>query len=172
VGAAIRITEFLVFCLPFLRLLAIVGAVAAASVYLFRARSVRKWLRICMRITGGILVVPLALGVLVLLGMVACTSRPRVLVSPDSRHIAEYSYMAGFLGRDATYVSVRKKWSLLRHDAYSYAGPSDWSGTEVRWLDNEHLLIRYSEDQRGHPQHCNGKAADILVQCVADPQKY
>jgi hypothetical protein len=53
VGAAIRITEFVVFCLPFIRLLVVLGAVAAATVYLFRARSLRKWLTICMRIAGG-----------------------------------------------------------------------------------------------------------------------
>lgn len=162
----IRITEFLVFCLPFIRLLAILGTVAAATVYLLRARSVRKSLRVCMRIIGGILVLPLALCALLLLMMIACTSRPRVLVSPDSQHIAEYSYEAGFLGRDSTFVSVRRKWSLLRDNAYWYAGPSDWSRTEVRWLDNEHLLIRYAEDGEGRSQHCTGKAAGVLVQCI------
>jgi hypothetical protein len=171
VAAAIRITELLVFCLPFIKLLAVLGTVGTATVYLFRGRSVRRWLRISMRITGGILVVPLALCVVMLLMMVACTSRPRIVVSPDSRHIAEYSYEAGFLGRDSTFVSVRSKWSLLRHDAYWYAGPSDWSGTEVRWLDNEHLLIRYTEDREGRPQHCSSKAVDVLVQCVADTPK-
>jgi hypothetical protein len=171
VSTAIRSTEFLVFCLPFIRLLVVLGIVGAATIYLFRARSVRKWLRICMRITGGILVVPLALSVVMLLMMVACSSRPQVLVSPDSQHIAEYSYEAGFLGRDSTFVSVRRKWSLLPRDVYWYDGPSDWSGTEVRWLDNQHLLIRYTEDQRGHSQHCSRKAADVLVQCIADPPK-
>jgi hypothetical protein len=35
--------------------------------------------------------------VLLLLMMIACTSRPRILVSPDSQPVAEYSYEAGFL---------------------------------------------------------------------------
>jgi hypothetical protein len=171
VNTEIRITELLVFCLPFVRLLVILAAFSAAIRYLFRARSVRKWLRVCMRLAGGILILPLALCLLMMLVMVACVSRPRVLVSPDSRHVAEYSYEAGFLGRDLTVVSVRRNWSLLGDDAYRYAGPSDWSGTEVRWLNNEHLLIRYTEDMRGHFQRCINSAGSVLVECIADPPK-
>jgi hypothetical protein len=154
-------------------MLLIIAAVAAATFYLFRGRSVRKWLRVCMRITGGILVLPLAICVLMLLGMAASASRPRILVSPDSQHIAEFTYQAGFLGRDFTLVSVRRKWSLVRHNAYRYAGPSDWSGTEVRWVDNEHLLIRYTEDSEGRSQVCSSKAEDVFVQCIAEaPKRY
>ena len=73
------------------------------------------------------------------------------------------------MGRDSTFVSVRGKWSLLPVNAYWYAGPNDWSTTEVRWLDNEHLLIRYPKDDRDHPQHCyNNNVAGILVLCVAE----
>jgi hypothetical protein len=109
---------------------------------------------------------------LLLMAMAACTSRPRVLVSPDSTHIAEYSYEAGFLGRDSTYVSVRREWSLLPVNAYWYAGPNDWSGTEVRWLDNEHLLIRYQKDDADRPQHCTeNNIAGIFVRCVAESRR-
>lgn len=167
----ISVTEYVVLCLPFIRVLAILGILASAIVYLFRARSVRTWLKLCMRISGGILILPLFVCVLLLLAMVACSSRPRILVSPDSQHVAEYSYEAGFLGRDYTFVSVRRNWSLIRSDVYRYAGPSDWSGTEVRWIDNEHLLIRYTQDGRDHFQQCGREAAGILVQCVADPAK-
>lgn len=152
-------------------MLAILGILAYAIVYLFRARSVRTWLRLCMRISGGILILPLFVCVLLLVTMVACSSRPRILVSPDSRHVAEYSYDAGFLGRDYTFVSVRRKWSLIRSDVYRYAGPSDWSGTEVRWIDNEHLLIRYTQDGEDRFQQCSREAAGILVLCIADPSK-
>ena len=126
-----------------------------------------------MHIGGGILVLPLVLCILLLVAMTACTSRPRIIVSPDSEHIAEYSYEAEFLGRDSTFVSVRRKWSLLPVNAYSYAGPSDWSSTEVRWLDNEHLLIRYQQDDRDHPQHCrnNNNVAGIFVRCVAESRR-
>ena len=94
----IRITEFVVFCLPFLKILVVLGILVPTTVYLFRARSMRRWLRVCMRVGGGILVLPLVPCTLLLVAMAACTSRPRIIVSPDSNHITEYSYQAGFLG--------------------------------------------------------------------------
>jgi uncharacterized membrane protein (UPF0182 family) len=172
VSPAVRVTEFVVFCLPFIKILVVIGILVAATIYLLRARPIRRWVRVCMRIGGGILVLPLVICMALLVAMAACTSRPQIIVSPDSMHIAAYSYEAGFLGRDSTFVSVRKKWSLLPVDAYSYAGPSDWSSTEVRWLDNEHLLIRYQKDDRDRPQHCrNDNVAGIFVQCVAESRK-
>src|ERR1700690_2221257 len=65
----------------------------------FRVRLIRHWARLCTRIAGALLVLPLVAALLLLLSMVACNTRPRILVSPDSRHVAEYSYEAGFLGR-------------------------------------------------------------------------
>jgi hypothetical protein len=109
----IKITELLVFCLPFIKVLAVVVVITAATVYLFRARVARRWVRVCTRVAGAVLVLPLIVVALLLLTMVACESRPRILVSPDSQHIAEYSYQAGFLGRDSTSVTIRKKWSIL-----------------------------------------------------------
>ena len=141
----IRITEFVVFCLPFLKILVVLGTLVAATAYLFRARSMRGWLRVCVRVGGGILLLPLALCMLVLVSMAACTSRPRIIVSPDSNHIAEYTYQAGFLGRDSTFVSVRKKWSVFPVRAYSYAGPSDWSSTEVRGDVTGKICTRWNE---------------------------
>jgi hypothetical protein len=168
VSFAITATEFIVYCLQFLKVLIVIGILAVATVCLFRARSIRRWLRVCMRISGAILVLPLGFCVLFLIVMAACVRQPRIIISPDSQHVAEYSYMAGFLGRDVTSVNVRKKWSLIRSNAYTYAGPSDWSSTQVRWLDNERLLIRYSQDERDHPQRCNnGKLAGVFVQCEA-----
>jgi hypothetical protein len=81
VNPAIRITEFFVFCLPFIKILAVLGILVAAIVYLFRARSVRRWLRVCMHVGGGILVLPLVLCILLLVAMAACTSRPRNCVA-------------------------------------------------------------------------------------------
>lgn len=100
--------------------------------------------------------------------MAACSSsRPRILISPDGKHIAEYEYNAGFLGRDFTSVDVRGKWSIFPSEAYRYSGPSDWSGTQVLWLDDRHLQIRYVEDRQGRLQHCYNEAAGITVQCLA-----
>lgn len=158
--------------MPFLKVLAVLGILVIGTVYLFRARSMRRWLRVCMRVGGGVLVLPLAFCVLFLIAMAACSTRPRIILSPDSRHIAEYRYQAGFLGRDSTFVSVRRKWSVLAVEAYRYAGPSDWSGTEVRWLDNEHLLIRYSREGGDHPLHCDNRIiAGVFVECVAEPSR-
>jgi hypothetical protein len=162
----IKTTELLVFCLPFIKLLVIIGVIAAAVVYLFRVSVGRQWLRISTRIVGALLVLPLVAALLLLLLMVACDTRPRVLVSPDSQHVAEYSYEAGFLGRDSTSVTVRKKWSVFPDVAYQYAGPSDWTSTEVRWLSNERLLVRYSGDGEGRFQECKAEAAGIVVQCI------
>jgi hypothetical protein len=139
----IRLTELLIFCVPFVKLLLVLLAIVLATKYLFTARSRRRWITVGMRLGGSVMILPLALGVLLFALMAGCSSRPRVLVSPDARHVAEYSYKAGLLGRDATSVMVRKKWSILPQEAYSYFGPSDWSDTEVRWIDNNRLLIRY-----------------------------
>jgi len=162
----IKTTEFLVFCLPFIKLLVIIGVTTAAVFYLFRVRFIRLWVRLCTRIAGALLVLPLVAALLLLLLMVACNTRPRVLVSPDSHHVAEYRYDAGFQGRDSTSVTVRKNWSIFPDVAYQYAGPSDWTDTEVRWLNNEQLLVRYRSDGEGRFQQCQTGAAGIVVQCV------
>jgi hypothetical protein len=158
--------------MPFLKILVILGILFVAMRYLFRARVMHRWLRVCMRVGGGILVLPLALCLLLLITMAACSTRPRVIVSPDSQYIAEYSYEVGFLGRDSTFVRIRRKWSVLPVYAYWYVGPSDWSSTEVRWLDNEHLLIRYMQDDRDRMQHCTStNIAGVFVRCVAESQR-
>ncbi len=162
----IKTTELLVLCLPFIKLLVIIGVMAAGVFYLFRVRLIRLWVRLCTRIAGALLLLPLVAALLLLLSMVAYNARPRVIVSPDSRHVAEYSYEAGFLGRDSTFVTVRKRWSIFPDVVYQYAGPSDWTGTEVRWLSNEQLLVRYRPDGEGRFQQCQTGAAGIVVQCV------
>jgi hypothetical protein len=81
--------------------------------------------------------------------------------------VAEYSYEAGFLGRDSTFVTVRKRWGIFPDVVYQYAGPSDWTDTDVRWLNNEQLLVRYRPDGEGRFQQCQTGAAGIVVQCVA-----
>ena len=162
----IKLSELLVFCVPFIKVLIIIGVIAAAVFYSFRVRFSRGWATICTRVGGAILLLPLVAALLLLLLMVACNTRPRVLVSPDQQHVAEYFYQAGFLGRDSTLVTVRKKWSIIPDVAYQYAGPSDWTGTEVRWLSNKQLLVQYSADEAGSFQRCAPLAAGVLVQCV------
>ena len=162
----IKTTELMVYCLPFLIAFAVVVLIAATIRYLLRVRFVnRQWLTICMRVAGSILLLPLILALLLLILMVGCSSRPRIAVSPDSQHVAAYSYEAGFLGRDLTFVTVRRRWSIRPDVAYQYAGPSDWTATEVRWLDNQRLMIRYHPDREGRFQECRTEAGGITVQC-------
>jgi hypothetical protein len=167
----IKLTELLVFCMPFIKLLLVLLAIVLATRYLFTARSRRRWITVGMRLGGSVMILPLVLGVLLFASMASCSSRPRVLISPDARHVAEYKYEAGFLGRDATYVMVRKKWSILPDEAYGYLGPSDWSLTEVSWIDNSRLRIRYYPDTQSRYQVCNARAAGVVVECVRVDQK-
>jgi hypothetical protein len=162
----IRATELLIFCLPFIIALALIGIVGVATTALFRAQIARFWLKVCIRAVGSVLEVPLILAMMLILLMGACASRPRIIVSPDSQHVARYSYLAGFLGRDVTFVSVRKRWSLLSDDVYEDIGPSDWEATDVHWLNNHQLIIRYQPDPDGHHQECKREGAGIDVLCV------
>jgi len=87
-----------------------------------------------------------------------------IFESPDSQHIAEYTYNPGFLGRDSTFVVLGKRWSVQSETVYEYEGPSDWKGTEVRWLSKDRLLIRYYPDQTRF-QQCKAEAEGVSVQC-------
>ncbi|MBZ5681321.1 MAG: hypothetical protein LAO24_14570 [Acidobacteriia bacterium] len=162
----IRITELLIFCLPFVTVLAVLGVVTALMVWLFRAHGRTPLLKVCIRAAGTVLVLPLTLALMFLLLMGACTSRPRIIVSPDFQHVARYEYQVGFLSRDTTFVFVRKKWSIRSEQVYEYIGPSDWKDTDVRWLDNHRLMIRYHPNQAGGHQECKTEGAGIDVLCV------
>ena len=164
-SSVIKTTELLIFYLPVFGILALVFAIAVAMAYVFRTRFARRWLMISMRAAGAILVLPLVLALLLLLLAIGCRSRPRVFVSPDTQHIAEYTYLVGFLGRDVTSVTVRKKWSIHRELVYQYDGPSDWTDNDVGWVDNGRLIVRYTLDQT-HFQQCKTEAAGVTVQCA------
>lgn len=164
---AIEFTKFLAIWLPFVALGALALFLGAGAVFLLRVRlAKRKSVRFCTRLTGAFLLLPTTVAFLLLIGMAACTSRPRIFVSPDSSYIAEYRYDAGFLGRDSTLITVRKRWGLSEHTVYEYEGPSDWAGTEVRWLGNNRLLVAYHPDPHRF-QECKAAVATITVQCVA-----
>jgi hypothetical protein len=148
------------------RFLVIVAVFAVVIIYLLRGRFThRKWLKISTRIIGGLLILPTFVALALLTLMLACTPRPRIIRSPDLKHVAAYSYFAGFLGRDSSLVTVRSKWSIFPEAVYEYAGPSDWEGTEVHWLPNDQLMIRYHADPL-RIQHCRTQGAGVKVQCV------
>jgi len=162
----LRTVDLLAFYLPLLEVAAAMAIIAAGTAYLFRVGFVRhRWLTICMRLAGAVVVVLLVLASILLVSLAACMSRPRMFVSPDGKHVADYTYNAGFLGRDSTVVSVRNKWGIRRKLVYQYSGPSDWTGTEVRWLSNDRLSVRYYVDQSRF-QECRAAAAGIVVECI------
>ena len=169
-GLAIKITEVLVIYLPLVRILVIVSVAVAATVYLFRIRFPRhKWLTICARLLASALCMFLVLAfilTMLFLAFIGGVSGPRATVSPDSKHIAYHYYQAGFLSRDITSVLVGKRWDIHPEAVYEYAGPSDWTDTQVNWLGNNRLVIRYFLDNDSRLQQCTTAAAGILVQCV------
>ena len=57
----IKATELLVFCLPLIKLLIVIRVIAAAVISMLRARFIQQWLRVCTRIAGALLVLPLLL---------------------------------------------------------------------------------------------------------------
>jgi hypothetical protein len=164
---AIEFTEFLAVWWPFATLTALALVLGTGAVFLLRVPlAKRNWVKFCTRLTGVFLVLPTTAAFLLLIGMSACASRPRIFVSPDSSYIAEYRYDAGFLGRDSTLVTVRKRWAFSEHTVYEYEGPSNWAGTEVRWLGNNRLLVEYHPDPHRF-QECKTAVATITVRCVA-----
>ena len=161
--SAIKITEFIAFYSPLVVDLVLSAVLAATAFCLLRTHFPnRRWLAASLRLAGALLILPLILLVLRLGGY---RSRPRLFVSPDSQHVAEYTYESGFLGRDVTIVAVRRKRSIRPEEAYVYEGPSDWRDTQVHWLNNEQLVIQYASDA-SRLQNCKAAAAGVSVQCV------
>jgi hypothetical protein len=150
--------EFLAFYWPVILLMGVI----ALGIFLFRVRIAhRRVLTACIRLIGAALVLPSIL----LISLNRMENSPtRVFVSPDSLHIAYYKYQKGFLGRDLTVVTVGKNSGMLTDRVYEHDGPSDWSKTEVRWLNNDQLLIRYDPDPDRF-QQCKPEAEGVQVQC-------
>jgi hypothetical protein len=164
VAPSIEFTERIVLYSALLGNLVLAGIIGVSAFYLVRIRLAnRRWLTACLRSCGALLVLVLAFPLLWMVGDFGY--KPKVFVSPDSQHIAAYTYEAGFLGRDMTVVTVRGKWSIWREEAYVYEGPSDWGDTEVHWVDDKRLAIRYFSDATRF-QKCKAKVAGVTVDCV------
>lgn len=145
-------------------ILIIIGLASLAIILLCTGKVQRIWAVVAARVAGVFLLLPICLLSLFLIAFVGCNERPRLIVSPDRRHVAEYSFDAGFLGRDATNVIVRKSWAITSQSAFSYFGPSGWDEADVKWIDNNHLRIRYYPDPE-RSQDCSTSAAGIVVVC-------
>jgi hypothetical protein len=165
---AVKITELWVIYLPAAVLLAGGGFGGVATAYLFKVRIPRhRWITVFARvIAGGLtLLLLVAFGfALLMLWVTGGGPRTRAYVSPDSKHIAYYWYTEGWLGRDTADVYVGGIWHRPGW-AYSHGGGSDFADTDVIWLSNDDLLVRYSVQEDG-PQYCNSPAAGIRVRCV------
>jgi hypothetical protein len=152
--------------MPVLAFCVLAVVLAGSMLLLVRKRFVyREWLTIGIRIMGTLLILPLIAATLIAV-LLAFRSRPKVFISRDGQHVAAYSYQPGFLGRDVTTVTVRNRWGLFTSEAYSCLGASEWTQTAVRWLDDDHIEIRYFSDQQ-HFQKCKPQADGIEVSCVA-----
>jgi hypothetical protein len=160
----LRAIGFLASWLPLVKWAALFLGMALATVYLFRVQFTGwKWLDVCARAVGVLFVVPTMITLMLL--VTAWPVRPQICVSPDSRHTAEYTYAAGFLGRDTTVVRIRSEWSIWPETAYAYEGPSNWTATGVRWLNSNTLLIEYYPDPTRF-QECKTRVAGVIVRCV------
>jgi hypothetical protein len=160
-----QFTENVIAAIPKAKNVGIAILFLVVTVFLLAYRIRRNWLRITLRVVGVFLVVPTVLSCLIAGCSLADTNRPRVVISPDGSRVADYTYEAGFLGRDFSGVTVRLSKSIHPEEAYFYFGPSEWEGTTVRWLDNRNLEIGYHPDRDGRTQQCNPQAAGVEIHC-------
>ena len=165
----------------------LVALVLAVFIALFvlagRLRS--WWLRWPAR-SGAVVGVALSALALVLLGFneYSCTARAPLAYSPDGKHVAIltwglhdaaspacliYRGMAGgwLLGLDIASVNVRNRWIPYANTAYSGPGWSDYpevrdTDPQIRWIDNNHLLIRYHD---AYGQKCGHDRSGVEVIC-------
>jgi hypothetical protein len=154
---------------PFVVLL--IGAALAGSFFV-APQVKRRSIRIPVRITAslGMLLSFLFLA-LFTVGTYACEARSPSAYSPDGKHVAVLTWgLQGALGFDLADVRVRHRWSPIAKVAYFGPGDSENGGDpQVRWLDNQHLLIRYHDygygPGTGYEQSCVSHVLDIDVKC-------
>jgi hypothetical protein len=152
-------------------------AFAMAGAFLLGRRVTNKVVRIPVRVTAsaGMLCSSLLLALLIF-DLYSCTGRVPAIYSPDGKHVAIVTYgLQGALGLDIAAVSVRSRWSP--HARSVYTGAGDWGAPfgrrndpEVRWIDNDHLMIRYRDYGRGYQQDCQQRVGDIQITCVRLPR--
>jgi len=168
-----ELEDVLFWCIP------IVVAAIGILGWRISKRAQRKWLRYSTR------AVPVFLWsvslLLVLFGFVLNRldegwKSSENYPSPDGHHVARLSFITpGALGEDMVMVHVRKNWFHAWEKVYEEPGTKDASGqdAEVRWLDNQHLLIRYPKIMISTPdgrhrlkeERCEQNAAGVLIVC-------
>jgi hypothetical protein len=108
-----------------------------------------------------------------LLAMYSCTARGPIAYSPDGKHVAVVTWAIGPLvvNDDIATVKVRRRNSFFATKVFSgpgYSGLPD--DLQVRWIDNDHLLIRYDKWFGYDYNHaCTPHAFGIEVTCEPRP---
>ncbi len=170
-SAGIDISELWIPAIAFL------SAMAMAGIFLLSRRIGKKWFRIPVRITAsaGMLLSLLFLALLIFT-LYSCTGRVPGIHSPDGKYVAVVTFgLQGALGLDIADVSVRDWWSP--HGKSVYTGPGYWGAPfgrkndpEVRWIDNNHLMIRYHDYGTDYVQTCEQHVGNIQITCVRLPR--
>lgn len=144
------------------------------TLFFVASRSAKRrwspWLRRFVQVgatVGGVLSVILLAGFL--LAMYSCTAPGPIAYSPNGKHVAVVTWAVGPLvvNDDIATVKVRHRGSLFAAKVFSGPGYSDLpEDLQVRWIDNDHLLIRYDKWFGYDYSHaCTPHAFDIEVTC-------
>lgn len=110
-------------------------------VFVIAKRLSRRWLRWDVRAGAS---AGMVLTVLVLTLDYSCTARAPRSYSPDGRHVVVVSWKRTPLDDNlvAATIKVRHRYSPFAKTVYSGSGL--WADEpRVRWIDNNHLLVRY-----------------------------
>ena len=134
--------------------------------FVIAGRLSRRWLRWPVR--GGASA-GMILTLLVLAVDYSCTARAPQTFSPYGRHVAVRSWGRHAPGEPGfATVKVRHRYSPFAKSAYSGPGvPELWSGDpQVRWIDNNHLLVQYVDWGTGEgEQICAPHALGVEIIC-------
>lgn len=101
------------------------------------------------------------------------TERGSVVYSPDGQHVAVVTWTVGPLvvNDDIARVKVRRRSRIFAAEVFSGPGYSDDPhDLQVRWIDNDHLLIRYDRWFGYDYSHaCTPHVFGIEVRCEPRP---
>ena len=158
---------------PAIGLLAGLCIYGAGVIYLlWSPRVQRKKLRLALRITGALALLPLLVALpAMLFGLLLASGNPpaqtRTILSPNGKQ-AELTYQAGFLGRDYTEVTVKEPGCCRQVRVFWHSGPSDFVDPRVRWTDDTHLVIQY-HTRADDPRDCAATLNRIRIECEGTP---
>jgi len=162
------ISELPFFCGILLILVALFTGFFAVS---RRAKRLSNpWMRLSVQLgaTVGAALSVILLALLLLVNY-SLTARGPVAYSPDGKHVAVVTWAIGPLAvnDDIATVKVRPRYSPFSEKVFSGPGYSnDSNDLQVRWIDNNHLLVRYDEwFGYNYRKACAPRAFGIEVIC-------